>query len=91
MNFPFFKNKPNARDVAKDRLRLVLIHDRTNCSPDMLERMKADLIKVISNYLEIDESDVDLQISKGELDGETGAPALQANIPIKSIKQASGR
>ena len=51
----FFSKKGSSKDVAKDRLKLVLIHDRANCSTQMLEMLKNDIIKVISNYMDIDE------------------------------------
>ena len=50
--FSFFKKKqqPASGSVAKDRLKLVLVHDRVNCSSQVLEMLKTDIIKVISNY-----------------------------------------
>ena len=54
----FFKRKSSG-DVAKDRLKLLLVSDRANCSPDVMELIKNDIIKVISKYMEIDaEGDV---------------------------------
>ena len=44
----------NSKDVAKDRLKLLLISDRTDCSAEMLEMIKNDIIQVISKYMEID-------------------------------------
>ena len=57
--FSFFKKKDNtaSKNVAKDRLKLVLVHDRVNCSSQVLEMLKTDIIKVISNYMEIDEEE----------------------------------
>ena len=51
--FSFFKKKsaPPSGSVAKDRLKLVLVHDRVNCSSQVLEMLKTDNIKVISNYM----------------------------------------
>ena len=46
-----FGKKPSSKDVAKDRLKLVLIHDRANCSTQVLEMLKTDIIRVISNYM----------------------------------------
>jgi len=81
-------NRPKARDIARERLKLVLIHDRSNCSPQMLEMLKDDILKVISNYLEIDEDDMEVQISQeGTDDGVV--PMLLANIPIKGVKKAA--
>ena len=86
--FGFLKQKPQPRDVARNRLKLVLIHDRANCSPQILEMLRADIINVISNYMEIDEDDMDIQVGQGgEEDSDTG-PMLFANIPIKSVRKA---
>lgn len=83
----FFKKKSSST-MAKDRLKLVLISDRANCSPDMMEAIKNDIIKVISKYMEIDCEGLDIQITQTESDGANGSvPALCANIPILDMKQ----
>lgn len=82
----FFRKKSSG-DVAKDRLKLLLISDRANCSPEVMELIKNDIIKVISKYMEIDCDGLDIQITQTESDGENGrVPALCANIPIKDMK-----
>ncbi len=80
--------KPKAsKDVAKERLKLVLIHDRANVSPQFLEMLKSEIIKVITNYMDVDESALDIQLTKTKSDdGESIVPALYANIPIRNIK-----
>ena len=45
-----FKKKGSG-DVAKDRLKLLLVSDRANCSPEVMEMIKNDIIKVISKYM----------------------------------------
>ena len=83
-----FNRKPNSRDVAKDRLKLVLIHDRANCSSQVLEMLKTDIIRVISNYMEIDEQELDIQISQTKSDhSDSVVPVLYANIPIKNMRK----
>ena len=89
--FSFFKKKDNAKSgtVAKDRLKLVLVHDRVNCSSQVLEMLKTDIIKVISNYMEIDEDELDIQISQTESAENNGTvPVLYANIPIKNVRKS---
>lgn len=83
-----FGRKPQSSDVAKDRLKLVLIHDRMNCSTELLEMMKADIVAVISKYVDIDNEEFNIEIATMETD-ETHkkSPVLSANIPIKSIKK----
>lgn len=86
-----FGRPKTPKDVAKERLKLVLIHDRANVSPQFLEMVKSEIIKVITNYMEIDESALDIQLTRTKSeDGDRIVPALVANIPIKNVKN-SGR
>ncbi|WP_167956494.1 cell division topological specificity factor MinE [Anaerosporobacter faecicola] len=81
-----FKKKASG-NVAKDRLKLVLVSDRANCSPEIMEQMKNDIIKVISKYVEIDEEKLDIEITQTDSEENNGkVPALIANIPIKDLK-----
>ena len=82
--FKFFSNKVSSKEIATDRLNLILIHDRSDFSPDILNMIKEDMLQVISKYVEIDNSEVDVKLTKAEeIDG--GAPALIASIPIKKM------
>ncbi len=86
--FKFFseKDKGSSKDLAKERLKLVLVHDRTNCSENFLEMVKGDLLDVISDYMEIDEDGLDIKITRTRSSEEDMIPALVANIPIKKMK-----
>ncbi|SKA94562.1 cell division topological specificity factor MinE [Caloramator quimbayensis] len=83
-----FGKEPPSKDIAKERLKLILIHDRANVSPQFLELVKGDIIKIISDYAEIDEKGLEIKFTKS---GEKGCevPALVANIPIKKMKEIS--
>lgn len=84
--FELFKKK-NSSDIAKDRLKLLLVSDRANCTPELMEMIKNDIINVISKYMEIDAEGLDIQITQTESEGSNGSvPALYANIPIRDIK-----
>jgi len=83
----FFTRQKGSKDVAKERLKLVLIHDRANVSPQFLEMVKGEIMKVIRNYMEIDENELDIQLTKTKSeDGNRYVPALVANIPIRNVK-----
>ena len=87
--FDFFaKNKSG--NVAKDRLKLLLVSDRANCSPEIMEAIKNDIIKVISKYMDVDTEALDIQITQTQSeDVKEVVPALFANIPIKDIKNGN--
>jgi cell division topological specificity factor len=85
--FKFLSKDSSSKDVAKDRLRLVLVHDRSNCSPEFLEMIRGDLLDALSQYMEIDEIGLDIKITR-TFEGPDGKPALVASIPIKNMKRA---
>lgn len=72
-----FQREPKSASRAKERLKLVLIHDRTNLTRSELDELKDELIEVISRRVEIDPSAVDIQISQ---DGRH--QRLIADIPL---------
>ncbi|MBI9014266.1 MAG: cell division topological specificity factor MinE [Clostridiales bacterium] len=82
----FFSKQPTSKDVARDRLKLVLVHDRANCSPEFLELIRGEILEVLQKYVNIDSNKLDIRISNHEKDFE-GKPALIANIPITSMKR----
>jgi cell division topological specificity factor len=64
---------------AKERLQLVLIHDRTDLTAGALDSLKDELIEVISRYVDIDPSSVNINIAK-----EGRSQRLVADIPLRS-------
>lgn len=69
--------QPSSRDVAKERLQLVLVHDRVKISPAMLEKLKDELITVISRYVEIDADSVVVTFTQSQRQSR-----LVADIPL---------
>lgn len=85
--FHFFQ-KFNSGTKAKDRLKIMLISDRVNCSPEMMEILKNEIALVISKYMMIDENNMDIQLSKtGKITpNKKTVPCLYASIPILDLK-----
>ena len=80
----FGKDSTGSKDVARERLRLVLIHDRSLVSPELINALKEDLIQVIQQYM-----DIDVESLLVNLENEDDSVALVANIPIKGLKRAA--
>ena len=77
----WFTRKQSAQS-AKERLQLVLVHDRTDLTPAQLEALKDDLLKAISNYIDIDPDAVQIGL---ERDGRS--QRLVADIPLRSASR----
>ena len=81
----FFRKKSSCQ-VAKDRLKILLISDRVNCSPEVMDLIKTDIAKVISKYMKIDTENMDIQINAKKGNGRASkTPVLYANIPILDL------
>jgi cell division topological specificity factor len=83
--FEFIANrkKPTPGEIAKERLKVVLAHDRIKVNPELLEQIKADLLAVISRRLDVDEQHVEISMTR-----EDRWDRLQADVPIKRQKIA---
>jgi cell division topological specificity factor len=82
-NFMSGQKKPKPGEVAKERLKVALAHDRFKINPELLELLKGDLLTAISRRLEVDEQHLQLSISR---DGRWDK--LLADVPIKRQKVA---
>lgn len=85
--FKLFEKKNNSKDVAKERLQLVLVHDRANVSPQIMEQMKNEIMEVISKFLEIDDENSDIQLERQNNSDGSISSALTANITVKAMKR----
>lgn len=75
------KEEENAKDVACNRLRVVLMQDRTNLTPELLQRMRKELIELLSKYVEMDKDALELNF-----DQEGDQMALMLSIPVIRAK-----
>lgn len=75
------KEEENAKDVACNRLRVVLMQDRTNLTPELLQRMRRELIELLSKYVEMDKDALELNF-----DQEGDQMALMLSIPVIRAK-----
>lgn len=73
----FGRRQPTSRQIARERLQLVLVHDRVKISPGMLDKMKDELIAVISRYVEIEPEGVEVNLTQSRRESR-----LVANIPL---------
>jgi cell division topological specificity factor len=78
--------RKSSADSAKERLQLVLIHDRTDMTPAELDSLRDDLIATISQHVSIDEDNVQIEV---EHDGRS--QRLVADIPLKAVKRRRTR
>ncbi len=77
------RKKLTPGELAKERLKVVLVHDRIKINPALLDLIRADLLTAISQRLEVDEQNVEIALAR-----EDRWDKLYANVPIKRQKIA---
>jgi cell division topological specificity factor len=85
--FDLFRRRKNSgKEIAAERLRLVLAHDRANISPGLLEALKDEIIEVISRHLEIEPDEIEVNFRDDQRETR-----LIADIPLKGTRARAAR
>jgi cell division topological specificity factor len=79
--FRIGRKNPTSSELAKDRLKVLLVHDRLKLNPAQLELIRQEILEVVSRRLAIDEEQVQVSLTNAD-----GAEMLYANMPIRREK-----
>jgi cell division topological specificity factor len=76
----FKRNEPSAQ-IAKSRLKIAIQIDRSNISPELLRQLQDDIVRAVSERIDIDREGMKITTERGE-----GGQRLIADIPIKKVR-----
>ncbi len=83
--FPVFRKK-NSGEIARNRLKLLLVADKADCSPEIMQMIKDDMVHAVSRYMNVDDERIEIQMKKiKQPDCDIYMPVLYANIPIREL------
>lgn len=77
----FGNNSNNSRDQVKQRLQVILAHDRLAITPQMLEQMRQEIMAVVAKYVEIDQEAIEIS-----LEADQRITMMVASLPITGLK-----
>jgi cell division topological specificity factor len=77
----FGRRGPSSREIAKNRLQLVLVHDRVDLSPQKMQMLRDELINAISKYVEIDVEGMQVNVTQNNRHCR-----LTADIPVLAAR-----
>lgn len=75
----FFGDKKSGK-VAKDRMQIILLHDRLSIEPEVMEKIKNEIINALSKYMEIDHQSISVRVEQGK-----DYAALVSNVHVKRV------
>lgn len=71
-----------SRDVARERLRLVLLHDRASLAPGLMPALRRDILEAVGRHLEVEEAACELELRRDD-----DAVSLCATIPVRRVRR----
>jgi len=81
----FPRSSPKSKDIARERLRMVLVNDRVGVSPHFLEDVRRDILKAVSGYMQVDEQHMEIALRTRE-----NSISLVADIPVHHVLRGAG-
>jgi cell division topological specificity factor len=73
----YFRPRPKSADIAAERLRIILAHERRGVNAPLIEQMKEEIIRVISKFIDVDNDNIDIRLTE-----DSELEVLEVTVPF---------
>jgi len=73
----YFRPRPKSADIAAERLRIILAHERRGVNAPLIEQMKEEIIQVVSKFIEVDDHNIDVRLTE-----DSELEVLEVTVPF---------
>ena len=73
----YFRPRPKSADIAAERLKIILAHERRGVNAPLIEQMKEEIIQVVSKFIEVDNNNIDVRLSE-----DAELEVLEVTVPF---------
>jgi cell division topological specificity factor len=73
----YFRPRPKSADIAAERLRIILAHERRGVNAPLIEQMKEEIIQVVSKFIEVDDRNIDVRLTE-----DSELEVLEVTVPF---------
>lgn len=73
----YFRPRPKSADIAAERLRIILAHERRGVNAPLIEQMKEEIIQVVSKFIEVDDDNIDVRLTE-----DSELEVLEVTVPF---------
>lgn len=73
----YFRPRPKSADIAAERLKIILAHERRGVNAPLIEQMKEEIIQVVSKFIEVDDDSIDIRLTE-----DSELEVLEVTVPF---------
>ena len=73
----YFRPRPKSADIAAERLKIILAHERRGVNAPLIEQMKEEIIQVVSKFIEVDDHNIEVRLSE-----DAELEVLEVTVPF---------
>ena len=73
----YFRPRPRSADIAAERLKIILAHERRGVSAPLIEQMKEEIIQVVSKFVDVDKPHIEVRLTE-----DSDIEMLEVTVPF---------